>query len=55
MGPSLFDVLKYVDQGKVYDFVHMALAKGKCLGVRHGMRHGMRHAARTNRCDVYGV
>ena len=33
MGPSMFDVLQYVDQGKVYDFVHMALAKGKCLGV----------------------
>ncbi|CAM9482234.1 unnamed protein product, partial [Laminaria digitata] len=33
MGPSLFDVLQYVDQGKVYDFVHMALAKGKCLGI----------------------
>ena len=29
----MFDVLQYVDQGKVYDFVHMALAKGKCLGV----------------------
>lgn len=33
MGPSQFDVLKYVDQGKVFGRVHMALAHGKCLGV----------------------
>ena len=33
LGPSAFDVLKYVDQGKVFNFVHGALAKGKCLGV----------------------
>lgn len=33
MGPSAFDVLKYVDQGKVFGRVHTALAHGKCLGV----------------------
>lgn len=33
MGPSAFDVLKYVDQGNVFGRVHMALAHGKCLGV----------------------
>lgn len=33
MGPSQFDVLKYVDQGKVFGKVHSALAHGKCLGV----------------------
>ncbi|CAM9495549.1 unnamed protein product, partial [Sphacelaria rigidula] len=33
LGPSTFDVLKYVDQGKVFDFVHGALARGKCLGI----------------------
>ncbi|CAM9722364.1 unnamed protein product [Scytosiphon promiscuus] len=33
MGPSSFDVLKYVDQGKVFDKVHDALAHGKCLGI----------------------
>lgn len=33
MGPSQFDVLKYVDQGKVFGKVHTALAHGKCLGV----------------------
>lgn len=33
MGPSQFDVLKYVDQGKVFGKVHGALAHGKCLGV----------------------
>lgn len=33
MGPSAFDVLKYVDQGKVFGRVHAALARGKCLGV----------------------
>lgn len=38
MGPSLFDVLKHVDQGKVFSYVHGALAKGKCLGVRYVLR-----------------
>ncbi|CAM9628551.1 unnamed protein product [Ectocarpus sp. 6 AP-2014] len=33
MGPSAFDVLKYVDQGKVFGRVHIALAHGKCLGI----------------------
>ena len=33
MGPSQFDLLKYVDQGKVFGKVHKALAHGKCLGV----------------------
>lgn len=33
MEPDEFDVLKYVDQGKVFNFVHTALATGKCLGV----------------------
>lgn len=37
MGPSQYDVLKYVDQGKVFDYVHMALSKGKCLGVRFAL------------------
>ena len=50
MGPSQFDVLQYVDQGKVYDFVHMALAKGKCLGVRHAHRK-----SQPRYSSVYGV
>lgn len=36
LGQSEYDVLKYVDQGKVFDFVHNALATGKCLGVSDG-------------------
>lgn len=33
MGPGAYDVLKYVDQNKVFNFVHGALATGKSLGV----------------------
>lgn len=33
MGPSAYDVLKYVDQNKVFNFVHGALATGKSLGI----------------------
>ncbi|CAN0328459.1 unnamed protein product, partial [Discosporangium mesarthrocarpum] len=32
-GESNFDILKYIDQGRVFDYVHGALATGKCLGI----------------------